>query len=83
MSPESEAAIDEEKSCQAYNTGQEHQMAGANKKLSGLMQYLPYIALALVAIIGIYVYTQNQKISSDMNVMKLAIQNLVNSVPKK
>ena len=78
MSPEAEAAIDEGKAWIAYNQGQAQGMAAPNKKLGGLAQYMPIIAIGLVAIVAIYFWNQNKGMQADMKVIKLALQNLLN-----
>jgi len=78
ISPEVEEAIDEERLTRAYAHSQNQEASGKVGKLGGLAQYMPYIAIALVVVVAFYFYTQNKAITSDLNVVKLALQSLLN-----
>ena len=71
--PEARQAASSERSWVGFNRGMD---ATAGKKVSGIMQYLPWIAIAGVVIVGFFVYQQNSK----MGIIEEQIQNVGTSI---
>ena len=76
LSPETAAIYKEEESYRNYAGGQQNAMSvnGGGGKLKGLDKFLPWIAIAGVALVAVYFYSQLAPIKSDMNIVKLNLQ---------
>jgi len=79
LTPEVAGIYREAESYQNYAGGQQTEMAksGGNAKLSGLSKYLPWIAIAAVALVAVYFYTQNQSTQAALKVVELNLQKIL------
>jgi hypothetical protein len=75
MTPELENAIDQEQWAKSYA---KHTTPPNTKKVSGLTQYLPWIAIMLVVLVGFWLYNNMAGLSRDM----ATLYNSFNALPK-
>jgi cell division protein FtsL len=79
LTPEVAGIYREAESYQNYAGGQQTEMtkSGGSAKLSGLSKYLPWIAIAAVALVAVYFYTQNQSTQAALKVVELNLQKIL------
>lgn len=75
LSPEAMGAMNKEEWAKSYFKNFSQQ---PTKKQSMLQQYLPYIAIILVVLVGFYLYSNMQAISANM----IQMQNAIKSITK-
>jgi hypothetical protein len=73
ISPEVEATIDQEAAFREYAGSQRNALLGTKGKLGGFTQWLPWIALAAVVILFIYVYPKMQ----DIGIIKKTLSDIL------
>jgi hypothetical protein len=79
LTPETAATYKEAESYQAYAGGQQSALStnANNGKLSGFSKFIPWIALAGVALVAVYFYSQNSSLKSQLNVVELNLQKIL------
>jgi hypothetical protein len=79
LSPDVAGIYKEEESYRNYAGGQQTEMSksGGTAKLSGISKYLPWIAIAAVALVAVYFYNQNQSTQASLKIVELNLQKIL------